>query len=96
MNSSINGDRAALGIFFKGLMVFEQMLDSPDKGGYMLMAEEGIIEVGSFKAADHAAAVIGIVEEPCHPPVGAPLSCGVSGSRMASRLTQFGVNFEAA
>jgi len=38
------------------------MLDSPDKGGYMLMADEGIIEVCSFKAADHAAAVIGIVD----------------------------------
>ena len=74
MNRSINGDRAALGIFFKGLMVFEQMLDSPDKGGYMLMAEEGIIEVGSFKAADHAAAVIGIVDH-AHREVNVFLRC---------------------
>ena len=58
----INDDGRALGIMFEGFVVFEEVVDSADKGGDVLEAEEGGVEIGGFEAADHAAAVIGVVD----------------------------------
>ena len=43
-------------------MVFKKVVDRADKGGYVFEAEEGIVEVCSFEATDHAAAIIGVVD----------------------------------
>lgn len=62
LNRLINDDGAALGVFFEGLVVFNEVVDGANKGGDVLKAEEGVVKIGGFKAADHTAAVIGVID----------------------------------